>query len=366
MTSRILVACALWLGMAVNSSAQEWKPLWKSYTAAFMDEQVRVIDRDDRDRTTSEGQAYAMFFALVANDRPRFDRLLQWTERNLAAGELSARLPAWLWGNADGQWKVIDDNSASDADVWMAYTLLEAGLAWKEPRYTEIGRAIAARVAADETAMLPEVGWVLIPGARGFKRDASYRLNVSYVPLQLFLRLGELLPDGPWRDIAATIPALVGHSSPNGFASDWIDVKPGPAFEPSPLGSYDAIRVYLWAGLLHPATPGRDAMLKSISGMASHLRSAGVPPAKVQSDGSIDDPNGPVGFSAALLPYLAALGESELERQQRIRIISELDPRTGLFGKPGRYYDQNLALFALGGMARVFWFDARGALNRSW
>ena len=169
----------------------------------------------------------------------------------------------------------------------------------------------------------------------------------------------------PWREIAATIPALVAQSSPNGFASDWVEVKPGPAFVPSPLGSYDAIRVYLWVGLLDAATPGRDGLLKSISGMATYLRDARLPPAKVRSDGSIEDPNGPVGFSAALLPYLAALGETELERRQRSEVVARLDAQTGLYGKPARYYDQNLALFALGAMERVFWFDARGALNRS-
>ena len=42
----------------------------------------RVIDLSQEDkRSTSEGQAYAMFFALVANDQAMFDRLLGWTKR---------------------------------------------------------------------------------------------------------------------------------------------------------------------------------------------------------------------------------------------------------------------------------------------
>jgi endo-1,4-beta-D-glucanase Y len=64
-------------------AAQDWQSLWKSYVAGFMDNQVRVIDHDTGDRTTSEGQAYGMFFALVANDHSRFDGLLHWTEQNL-------------------------------------------------------------------------------------------------------------------------------------------------------------------------------------------------------------------------------------------------------------------------------------------
>src|SRR5438552_5926164 len=114
-----------------NCSAQDWTPLWKSYAAAFMDNQVRVIDHDAGDRTTSEGQAYAMFFALVANDRSRFDGLVHWTETNLASGDLATHLPSWLWGRGpNDKWGVLDSNSASDADVWMAYALLQAGKAW--------------------------------------------------------------------------------------------------------------------------------------------------------------------------------------------------------------------------------------------
>src|SRR5215470_3220810 len=113
--------------IAPNCPAQDWQSLWKSYAAKFMDNQIRVIDRDSGDRTTSEGQAYAMFFALVANDRTRFDGLLRWTELNLAAGDLTAQLPAWLWGHDTGdRWGVLDANAAADADVWMAYALLEA------------------------------------------------------------------------------------------------------------------------------------------------------------------------------------------------------------------------------------------------
>src|SRR5258708_648167 len=188
--------------VSLNCAAQDWLSLWKSYAAAFMDNQIRVIDHDGGDRTTSEGQAYALFFALVANDRPRFDGLLHWTEINLASGDLTAHLPAWSWGRSpNNKWGVLDTNSASDADVWMAYTLLQAGKAWNEPHYTWVGTALAKRIAAQEVVHVPNFGAVLLPGASGFHNGESYRLNASYLPLQLFLGLGHELPDGPWQQI---------------------------------------------------------------------------------------------------------------------------------------------------------------------
>lgn len=355
----------LLMGLAGASSARDW-PLWKSYVDSFTDSQIRVIDHDAGDRTTSEGQAYAMFFALVADDRVRFNGLLRWTEINLAGGDLSAHLPAWLWGHAKtGEWTVLDQNSAADADLWMAYTLLEAGKAWSESRYTMLGTALAGKIASQEVIELPQFGMVLLPGPRGFHTGNSYRLNASYMPLQLLLGLSHELPNGPWGEIARHMPEIVRASSPHGFASDWLEWNAG-RFTPSPIGSYDAIRVYLWAGLLDTRTPERETILKPLSGMTHYLHSNSVPPAKVKADGNVEDPKGPVGFSAALVPFLTAEGEKELEDAQSARMRAELDPQSGLYGKQPKYYDQNLALFELGWKEHRFWFDSRGDLKLEW
>jgi len=347
--------------------AQDWTALWKSYAAGFMDNQIRVIDHDSGDRTTSEGQAYAMFFALVANDRSRFDGLLHWTEINLASGDLTSHLPGWSWGkNPSNKWGVLDNNSASDADLWMAYVLLEAGKMWNEPHYTWLGTALAKQIAAEEVTQIPGFGSVLLPGAKGFHNGDSYRLNASYLPLQVLLGLAHELPDGPWQQIANKIPAVVSGSAPQGFASDWTEVKPGKGFVPSAPGSYDAIRVYLWAGLLDPATPEREAILNALPGMGRYLHNNAVPPAKVKPDGNVEDPKSPVGFSAALLPYLSALGEKNLEDEQMSRVKSDFNSKTGLYGNPAKYYDQNLVLFGLGGTLRQFWFDSQGNLKLAW
>ena len=86
---------------AQSQSAAErpgW-PAWEAFKAQFINEGGRVISDDaGGGQTYSEGQAYALFVALVANDRAAFDKLLRWTENNLCDGDMTARLPAWLWG----------------------------------------------------------------------------------------------------------------------------------------------------------------------------------------------------------------------------------------------------------------------------
>jgi endoglucanase len=363
----ILTLCLV-PAISASSRAQEWPSMWKSYVGGFMDNQVRVIDHDAGDRTTSEGQAYGMFFSLVANDRSHFDGLLRWTEHNLADGDLAENLPAWLWGHgSSNQWGVLDKNSASDADIWMAYTLLEAGKAWNEPRYTKIGIAMAHHVAEREIADVPGLGTTVMPGPTGFQHGGSYRLNASYVPLQLVLGLNHFMPDGPWEKVAATIPLIVSSSAPHGFVSDWTEVKTDKGLQASPtIGSYDAIRVYLWAGMLDSSTKDRDALLKSLSGMTNYLHTNTTPPAKARPDGTIEDPKGPAGFSAALIPFAEALNQQQIADQQMSRVRSELKPQTGLLGAPPKYYDQNLALFGLGFAQRQFWFDPNGRLRLKW
>ena len=151
--------------MMSSASAADW-PLWEAYLQGFLQKDGRVIDRScGADSTTSEAQAYTLFFALLANDRARFAQLLNWTQNNLAAGDLTRQLPAWCWGvDKTGHWRVLDNNSASDANMWLAYTLLQAGSLWQAPRYTRLGQALLVNIKTQEVLVLPGLGPMLLPG----------------------------------------------------------------------------------------------------------------------------------------------------------------------------------------------------------
>jgi endo-1,4-beta-D-glucanase Y len=76
---------------------------------------------------------------------------------------------------------------------------------------------------------------------------------------------------------------------------------------------------------------------------------------------------GPIGFSAAVLPYLRAIpGLSPESAKQTVRMARQRNQSTGLFGKETAYYDQNLALFATGYLDGKFRFGASGELNVEW
>ena len=380
-----LCFAGLLLGVVLSSfprgHAQSSWPLWESYTKRFLDDQGRVIDRSANDRTTSEGQAYAMFFSLVDNDRARFDKLLNWTEQNLAGGDLTLHLPAWNWGKSStGEWKVIDDNSASDADLWMVYSLIEAGRLWHEPRYDKLGRTMALRVAKQEVVLVSGLGAALAPGPTGFHPDQeTWIINPSYMPLPLLVFLAKTMPHAPWASILKSMPALLGGEVSHRFVMDWVAAGSGgthPCLAPRQpssgvrvaqiSGSYDAIRAYLWLGMADAATPALKQYLSQTSGMSTYLLSEVTPPLEVDANGKVIRADAPPGFSAALIPYLSAAGMKVQAAAQRDRLAATRDSGTGLYGHAAEYYDQNLALFSTAWSERRFHFERDGSLRVSW
>ncbi|SNS82361.1 endoglucanase [Noviherbaspirillum humi] len=354
--------------LAADAAACDIWPHWSGFKRRFLSEDGRVIDRSSpQSITTSEGQSYALFFALVADDRDSFARLLRWTEDNLAGGDLSASLPAWHWGRRpDGGWGVLDDNPASDADLWIAYALIEAGRLWKNQKYAALGRLVAERILREETADIPGFGRVLLPAPRGFRpQPDSFRLNPSYLPVQLMRRMAAVTGQAPWRQLGATAIDVTVRSAPRGFAPDWVLVKAGGSFQPDAateaVGSYNAIRVYLWAGMLDEKDPARAVLLRALLPAARHVERTGVPPLEAHTRDGEASGTGPAGFSAAMLPFLSAARLTDAARRQLLRV----EARAPL-DDSNNYYEQVLTLFALGWHGGLYRFAPDGSLIPRW
>lgn len=370
---------------AAPDECRSW-PLWERYRAASIQADGRVIDfRSDDGITTSEGQAYSLFFALVANDAASFRHLLTWTTNNLAQGDLAQHLPAWQWGRrADGTWGVRDTTPAADADMWLAYTLLEAGRLWQSAAYRELGLRLLNRVREREAIRLPGFGWMILPAPDYFALpDNRWRINPSYLPLPLLRAFAGADPAGPWNDIAMDTIKMLEAAAPHGFVPDWVmfDAAKGWLADPEhgSVGSYGAIRVYLWAGMLHPDDPARGRLLQATRGMTAFLANGdqrlpetfdaarGQPVAEPGHGVAIAPP----GFSAALLPLLRTYPDPTLfERQeQRVMQAPALQARAPSDGaavvSPGSlsYYDVVLSLFGTGWTEGRFRFDVSGNLQ---
>lgn len=365
---RVSIICALLLGLVACQPQPQWRAPafaddpnvhfvshWQRLQERFIDAQGRVIDSSSEALiTTSEGQAYGLFFALVSNDPAQFEALLRWTENNLAQGDLTAYLPAWLWGQREQDWGVIDVNPASDADIIIAYTLIEAGRLWQQPRYSALGRVIADRILQQET--LERQGQLLLlPAPYGFGDETGdVRLNLSYYAFPMLTGLASY-HDARWRDVYQSGYWLAAQHPY--WPSDWIQVSTDLQLTDAQeiWGDYDAIRYYLWAAL----DPQLTSSAINSELLLQYLRENGYPPQRWQWQQGNAEGIGPIGFSATILPYLERW-HPELSATQFNRIAAIAPERYA-----DNYYDTMLLLFGLGAQT-CFRFDQQGQLAVNW
>lgn len=137
------------------------------------------------------------------------------------------------------------------------------------------------------------------------------------------------------------------------------DLKSGDA------GTHDAIRVYLWWGMLDRHDPMAMRLKKVLYGMNQWIpRYEITPPLSVEARTGQVSGVSPPGFSAALLPYFATMDNKRALHLQSERMIAyQFD---GLIGQDPRYYDQVLTLFGQGWLAHYFSFSSQGQLVVQW
>ena len=228
---------------------------WAAFQARFLAPEGRVVDSGNAGVSHSEGQGWGLLFAVRADDRPGFDRLLGWTRRVLRRPR--DELHAWRF-EPHATVPVADLNNATDGDLCIAWALLEAGERWGVADYTALGTAIARDILR---LLVRRAGGysVLLPGARGFDRTEATILNPSYYVFPAFAALARAVPDPAWVRVAADGLVLLraGRFGRWGLPPDWLalgkaDGKLSLPGRWPPRFSYDAVRVPLylaWAGL---------------------------------------------------------------------------------------------------------------------
>ncbi|MGE0174462.1 MAG: glycosyl hydrolase family 8 [Oligoflexales bacterium] len=167
--------------------------LWSFYRFSFLDD-GRVIARDEGDITTSEGQSYAMLRSVWANDRESFDATWSWTQENLQRPD---GLFAWKWKG-----RVVDKNTATDADVDIALSLLLAGRRFENPKYAH--QAMEVIKAAREID-ITRAGTHYLPTAGNWtKNDRYVKVHVGYLAPYAYENFAAIDKEFPWKNVVQT------------------------------------------------------------------------------------------------------------------------------------------------------------------
>ncbi len=345
-----LLATALTLRPVSPGPADELllSQTWAAYRANFMQADGRVIDRGAADRSTSEGQAYALVRALVMDDEGTFEQVRTWTQKNLQYDD-ATRLPAWSWGQeGTGQWHVLDPMPAADADEWMAWALLGGARRWHRPDYKHQALGLLAGIWDQETQEVAGKR-LLLPGPWAKDRD-PVRLNPSYwLPFawRIFARDD---PDHAWLELVSPAYELLDTCRSEGrLPPDWcyVDAATGVVVPP-PRGSerdsdfgFEAFRIgwTLAAEVLWSDEPRARLLLHDFAGLADRWRSEGRIAAVMAPDGTPRVDYSYQGLYGAMLPGWSIVRRGRAEALWHAEIV----PRRAAhgWGDLVDYYGQN-------------------------
>ena len=127
-----MIVVVFWNNVPSEAIDSNLKKEYDAYKQDYMSSDGRIMDPQRNNATTSEGQAYMLLRSVLINDRKTFDLVLKWSKDNLQRED---KLFSWLWGkNQSGEYKTLDANSASDADVDIAFALVLAHKKWKNKK----------------------------------------------------------------------------------------------------------------------------------------------------------------------------------------------------------------------------------------
>ena len=291
------------------------RPLWEAWKTVHVSSSGRVIDRLQDNVSHSEGQGYALVIAEALGDRDGFELILDWTMANLAVRPGDSLL-AWRWHPAGGG-RVTDPNNASDGDLFAAWALVRAGRRFREPRWREAGRAIAADLVRH--CLRPHPGrrdgaLLLLPGAAGFETPEGLVVNPAYYMLRAMADLADEAEQPPLRRCADDGADLLTALARKGLVPDWTLVGPsglGPAPGKSDTFGYEAMRVPLY--LVWSRRPEHEAVSRAGNAYAatSAAGSATTPTIVEASSGRVLETSDDPGYRAlAALALCAAQGDT--------------------------------------------------------
>jgi endoglucanase len=334
---------------------------WKSYRQRFIQPDGRVIDWESDQRTTSEGQAYAMLRSVLANDPETFARTLNWAEVNLArkvGGKTTDRLWTWKWGRMpQGQWGVLDGNFASDADIDACFSLILASKRWDKPEYLVLARQKLKDLWQFSTLEVKQQRY-LLPGPEvAFRQGETLIFNPSYFAPYAFRVFAQVDGDRDWLKLVASSYRVLEDSatlSSVGLPSDWVGFNlKTQRYESlkAPLLSqygFDASRVW-WRVALDGAIYNEPRAMAYLKQHTTHLRQLwldqGKIPAQISLQGQalVDyDATSQYGMLFAAMELLdPAISENISQKKLLPRY------QQGFWDNDAAYYTQNLVWFGL-------------------
>jgi endoglucanase len=338
------------------SSKEQLIESWETYKGYFIQADGRVIDFYNNNVSTSEGQSYALLRSVWVNDRETFDTVLNWTNNNLKTR--GDNLIGWKWGKNDqGEWKILDNASATDAEQDIALALIMATERWGETRYIDQAKGILKDLWEKEVITIKGMNY-LVSGDWA-KDDTNVKLNPSYLAPYAYRKFAEVDPDHDWLSLVDSSYKILEDSSSYSvfyLPPDWcyINTETGKiALNPDQYSkendySYDAIRVHWRVAfdyILYNEPRAKTYLDKSTDFLINYWSINGSLPSSITANGVIRKGEESFAIYGAVLPAIAIIKPQVANQIYHKKIAA--DYIKGFWANPKDYYAQNLIWFGV-------------------
>lgn len=330
----------------VPSNSEEFNPekSHEFYKEYYMSKDGRIIDPNRKHITTSEGQSYMLLQSLLINDKTTFDLVYKWSKNNI---QRSDRLFSWLWGeNQNGEWKVLDPNSAADADVDIAFALILAHEKWGGNYYLKETTSLMDAIWNNETKEI-DGHLVLMPGVVQMCCE-KIEINPSYFSPYAFKIFKEYDPNHDWNrlvDSSYYYLEAVTSIPKSHLPPDWFYIENGQIIfeEKKSDFSYEAIRVFPRIFMDYKFTGEKRALpiLKRSEFFIEQWKKYHVIYAGYKPDGTPQNKDKFVGTPALLVSAIDVFDKKTASEIYKNEIIPYFRGK-GYWDSRKDYYGQNL------------------------
>lgn len=327
---------------------------WRTYKRNFIKDSGQVIDLSTY-TTTSEGQSYAMLRSVAMNDKVEFNRVWQWTQKNMQIRN-SDGLFAWKIQLDDkGNNHVADKNSAADADQDIAYALYQAYQKWGNKQYLQASQKIVNDIWNNEVVNRNNTLYLTAGPAQA--KGAKLLINPSYLAPHEYKVFAKIDPSHNWSKLvndSYALLATIQQQSPVGIFPNWIaiDTNGNPVSASDMINSantygYDAFRV-AWRMAADSSDPRAQAILKKLDAFyQSEWNKNHMIMSEYSLDGKPLSDYSDIPTDAGAIIALHAMNNNVAYKIYQSDIIKQFNTKGLYWGQAKNYYSQNWAWFAV-------------------
>jgi endoglucanase len=333
--------------------------LWQNYKEEYLEKDTfRTLDKQQDNITTSEGQSYTMFRAVIMGDQETFDATYKWTKDILKRKE--DNLFSWLFGKKpDGTYGVLTErggfNSASDADSDIALALIFAFNRWHQKEYLDDAIAIIEDIWEKEVIVIDGLPYLTANNVEKFTPDEII-INPSYFAPYSYRIFAELDPEHDWTGVVDSSYKVLNESTTI-LPPDWLIIDKDTG-ETSPTSvknlttnfGYDALRVpwrialdYEWN-----KEPRAKAYLDKLSFLSQEWSRKKKIASTYSHDGKVINDHEVPAMYGGVIGYFMVSNPSLAEDVYNRKLKYLYNPDKNAWKNTLSYYDDNWAWFGIG------------------